>query len=110
MAKLFVAGLAFAMTEDELRTLFAEYGTVASAQIITDRSTGQSKGFGFVEFGSDDESNAAMAALNGKEMNGRPLTVNVAKPREDRPARTFDNRGGSDNRGSMGNNFRRGRR
>jgi RNA recognition motif-containing protein len=107
--KLFVAGLSFAMSEDELRSLFAEFGTVTSAQIITDRATGQSKGFGFVELSTDDESKNAMASLNGKEMNGRPLTVNVAKPREDRPVRSFDNRG-NDNRGSMGNNFRRSRR
>jgi RNA recognition motif-containing protein len=107
--KLFVAGISFSMTEDELRNLFAEYGTVTSAQIITDRATGQSKGFGFVELSTDDESKNAMAALNGKDMNGRPLTVNVAKPREDRPARSFDNRGG-DSRGSMGNNFRRSHR
>jgi RNA recognition motif-containing protein len=100
--KLFVGGLAYTMTDDDLRNLFAEHGTVASAQIIVDRATNQSKGFGFVEMSTDDESNAAIAALNGKDMNGRPLTVNVARPKEDRP-RT----GGGDDRGSMGNNFRR---
>jgi len=100
--KLFVAGLPFTMVDDDLRDLFTEYGTVTSAQVITDRATNQSKGFGFVEFSTDSESQAAMAALNGKDMGGRPLTVNVAKPREDRPARSFDNRGGS-----TGNNFRR---
>ncbi|HSX00147.1 MAG TPA: RNA-binding protein [Patescibacteria group bacterium] len=104
-SKLFVAGLAYAMTDDELNTLFADFGTVVSAQIITDRETGRSKGFGFVEMSTDDESKAAIDALNGKDMNGRPLTVNVARPREDRPARSFDDR-----RGSMGNNFRRSNR
>jgi RNA recognition motif-containing protein len=104
--KLFVGGLAYTMSDDDLRNLFAEHGTVASAQIIVDRATNQSKGFGFVEMSTDDESNAAVAALNGKDMNGRPLTVNVARPKEDRP-RTG---GGDDHRSggnSVGNNFRR---
>ena len=104
-AKLFVAGLAYSMTDDELRTLFADFGTVTSAQIITDRETNRSKGFGFVEMSTDDESKAAIDALNGKEMNGRPLTVNEARPREDRPARSFQ-----DNRNTMGNSYRRSRR
>jgi len=108
--KLFVAGLAYAMTDNELRDLFSEYGTVDSAQIIVDRETNRSKGFGFVEMSTEDESNAAIAALNGKEMNGRPLTVNVARPREERPARSFGDRGGNDRRGSLGNNYRQGRR
>jgi len=108
--KLFVAGLPFSMVDNDLRELFAEFGTVDSAQIITDRDTGRSKGFGFVELSTDEESQAAMSALNGKDMNGRPLTVNVARPREDRPARSFDNNRGGDNRGSLGNNFRRSRR
>ncbi len=79
--KLFVAGLAYSMTDSELEALFAEYGTVVSAQIITDRETNRSKGFGFVEFGNDDEAKSAIAGLNGKDMNGRPLTVNEARPR-----------------------------
>jgi RNA recognition motif-containing protein len=112
--KLFVAGLAYSMTDDDLRNLFADYGTVDSAQVITDRATNQSKGFGFVEMSTDDESNAAIAALNGKEMNGRPLTVNVARPKEDRPRTGGGNGGGGydreDRRGSMGNNFRRSNR
>jgi len=93
------------MTDDELRDLFAAHGTVDSAQIITDRETRRSKGFGFVEMSTEEEGNAAIAALNGKDMNGRPLTVNVARPREDRPARSFG--GNDDRRGNMGNNFRR---
>lgn len=81
--KLYVGGLAYSVTEDELRTLFAEYGTVTSAAVIKDRDSGQSKGFGFVEM-SDDEAKAAMTALNGKDFNGRSLTVNEARPQEDR--------------------------
>lgn len=111
--KLFVAGLAYSMTDDELRTLFADFGTVNSAQIIVDRETNRSKGFGFVEMSTDEESKAAISALNGKDMNGRPLTVNEARPREDRPQRSFgggDRRDNRDNRGSIGNNFRRSNR
>ena len=106
--KLFVAGLSYSMTDDDLRNLFADYGTVSSAQIITDRETGRSKGFGFVEMSTGDESKSAIQGLNGKDMNGRPLTVNEARPREDRPQRSFG--GGNDRndrRGNIGNNFRR---
>ena len=106
--KLFVAGLSYSMTDDDLRNLFADYGTVNSAQIITDRETNRSKGFGFVEMSTEDESKSAIQELNGKDMNGRPLTVNEARPREDRPQRSFGgNNGRRDNRGSIGNNFRR---
>ena len=112
--KLFVAGLPYALTDDALRALFAEYGTVESAQIITDRDTNRSKGFGFVEFSDDTAAQAAIAGLNGKDMDGRPLTVNIAKPREDRPKRPFNGGGNgswsNDRQGSIGNNFRRGRR
>lgn len=104
--KLFVAGFSFTMTDNDLRDLFAEYGTVTSAQVITDRDTQKSKGFGFVELSTESESKAAIENLNGKEMNGRPLTVNVARPREERPARSFQDRSGH----SMGNNFRRSHR
>jgi cold-inducible RNA-binding protein len=106
--KLFVAGLAYSMTDDELRNLFADYGTVDSAQIITDRETNRSKGFGFVEMSNDEESKNAIQGLNGKDMNGRPLTVNEARPREDRPQRSFGggNRG-DDRRGNTGGNARR---
>jgi RNA recognition motif-containing protein len=65
--------------------LFAQHGTVSSAEVISDRETGRSKGFGFVQMGTDDEAQSAIAALNGQEHDGRPLTVNEAKPREDRP-------------------------
>ncbi len=111
--KLFVAGLSYAMTDDALRALFAEYGDVSSAQIITDRDTNRSKGFGFVEFTDDAAAQAAIAGLNGKDMDGRPLTVNIAKPREERPKRSFGGgNGGWDNnrQGNIGNNFRRSHR
>ena len=74
--------------------MFAPHGTVESAQIITDRDSGRSKGFGFVEMSSDAEAQAAIAALNGQENNGRPLTVNEAKPREERPRGSFGGGGG----------------
>jgi RNA recognition motif-containing protein len=90
MYKLFVGGLPFSTTEDELRDLFAAHGTVASAIVVKDRDTGRSKGFGFVEFESDDEGKAAEKALNGSDMGGRSITVNEARPREERPRRDFN--------------------
>ena len=91
MYKLFVGGLPFSTTDDELRDLFAAHGTVASATVIKDRDTGRSKGFGFVEFESDDEGKAAEKALNGSDLGGRSITVNEARPREERPRRDFGN-------------------
>ena len=86
MAKnLYVGNLSFRVKDDELNALFAQYGTVISAHVITDRETQRSKGFGFVEMADDAEAQAAISALNGKENNGRALTVNEAKPREPRP-------------------------
>src|ERR671936_2274215 len=82
--KLYVGNLTYGVTDSTLEQLFAAHGTVQSAQVIMDRDTGRSKGFGFVEMGNDQEAQAAIAALNGKEMDGRALTVNEAKPREDR--------------------------
>ena len=82
--KLYVGNLTYDVTDSALAQLFAEHGTVQSAQVIMDRDTGRSKGFGFVEMGSDQEAKAAIAAMNGKEVDGRALTVNEAKPREDR--------------------------
>jgi RNA recognition motif-containing protein len=80
--KLYVGNLTFGVTDAELEQLFAAHGTVQSAQVIMDRDTGRSKGFGFVEMGSDQEAQAATQALNGKEVNGRALTVNEARPKE----------------------------
>lgn len=82
--KLYVGGLSYNVKDSDLEALFAEHGTVASAKVITDRDSGQSKGFGFVELNNDDEAKAAMAALNGKEIDGRSLTVNEARPQVDR--------------------------
>lgn len=84
MYKLFVGGLPFSTTDDELQQLFAGHGTVASAVVIKDRETGRSKGFGFVEFENDDEGKAAEKALNGSEVGGRSITVNQARPRPER--------------------------
>src|SRR4051794_5801625 len=80
--KLYVGNLSYNTSDSDLQTMFGEFGTVRSAQVITDRDTGRSKGFGFVEMGSDQEAQAAAAALNGKDMNGRALTVNEARPKE----------------------------
>ena len=73
------------MTENQLREMFAPFGAVQTAQVITDRDTGRSKGFAFVEMGSDQEAKAAINSMNGKMVDGRSLTVNEAKPRESRP-------------------------
>src|SRR2546421_7145658 len=83
--KLYVGNLSYDVDSSALEELFAPHGTVQSAQIITDRDTGRSKGFGFVEMGSEAEAQAAIAALNGQDSGGRALTVNEAKPREERP-------------------------
>ena len=82
--KLYVGGLPYATTENELEDLFAEHGTVESARVITDRMTGRSKGFGFVEMGSQEEAEAAIEKLNDSELGGRTLVVNEARPRENR--------------------------
>ena len=96
--KLYVGNLTYDTTDSTLEQLFAPFGTVQSAQVIMDRDTGRSKGFGFVEMGSDQEAQAAIAALSGKEVDGRQLTVNEAKPREDRGG----GRGGSGGYGGGG--------
>ncbi len=89
--KLYVGNLTYGVTDSALEQMFAAHGTVQSAQVIMDRDTGRSKGFGFVEMSSDQEAQAAIAALNGKAVDGRNLTVNEARPREDRGG----SRGGS---------------
>lgn len=86
MAKrIYVGGLPYSATNSDLENLFASSGTVTSASVVTDKYTGQAKGFGFVEMSSDSEADAAINALNGTMMGGRTLTVNEARPREDRP-------------------------
>ena len=86
---IYVGNLSWDSTEDSLRTAFTKYGDVSSANIIVDKYTGRSRGFGFVEMPDSDSANSAINALNGKELDGRTLTVNEAKPRN-------DNRGGQD--------------
>jgi RNA recognition motif-containing protein len=81
--KLYVGNLGYGIGDGDLEQLFAAYGTVRSAQVIVDRDTGRSKGFGFVEMSSDEEAQSAIGALNGKEVEGRALTVNEARPREE---------------------------
>jgi RNA recognition motif-containing protein len=82
--KLYVGNLAYSVTDGDLQQMCAAYGSVQSSQVIMDRDTGRSKGFGFVEMGTDQEAQEAIQALNGQELNGRALTVNEARPREDR--------------------------
>ncbi len=85
--KLFVGNIEFSVTEDQLAEFFSTAGTVVSAKIITNASTGRSKGFGFVEMGSADEAANAINTLDGQELNGRPLAVKKARPMKDRPFR-----------------------
>ncbi len=94
--KLFVGGLPYGINDSKLEEMFAEIGTVASATVITDRDSGQSKGFGFVEMENDKEADEAIKKLNETEMEGRRITVNVARPKEERPRRPgFNDRRGS---------------
>ncbi len=85
---IYVGNLPFSATADELRAAFEKYGTVNSAEVITDKETGRSRGFGFVEMAEDSQAQAAIAALSGSDMGGRALTVNEARPREERPRRS----------------------
>lgn len=82
--KLYIGGLAYSVDDKELEELFAQHGNVTSATVIKDRDSGQSKGFGFVEMADDAEAQAAIKELNGKEVSGRSVTVNQARPQEDR--------------------------
>ena len=88
--RLFVGSLAWATTDDSLKDFFSGAGTVVSANVIQDRETGRSKGFGFVEMSSDEEAKAAVEQLNGKELDGRAIVVNEARPREERPSYSGD--------------------
>ena len=91
---IYVGNLAYSVTSDELRNAFEEYGTVTSADVIQDKYTGRSKGFGFVEMQNDQEANSAIEALNEYELSGRPLRVNETRPKEERPRRERFDRGG----------------
>lgn len=100
MAKnIYVGNLSYGISEDKLKQVFSEFGNVTSAKIVTDRETGRSKGFGFVEMSSDDDAASAIEALDGKEIDGRSAKVSSARPKEERP------RGG--NRGGFGGGGRR---
>jgi RNA recognition motif-containing protein len=91
--KLYVGNLSYNIRDDDLQQAFAQYGTVSSAKVMMDRDTGRSKGFGFVEMGSDPEAQAAINGMNGQALDGRAIVVNEARPREERPG-GFGNRGG----------------
>ncbi len=95
---IFVGNLAFSVTEDALRELFSQYGSVDSARVITDPVSGRSKGFGFVEMSTDEMAGKAISGLSGQEYMGRPLTVNEARPQQPRPPRS----GGGGGRGGFG--------
>jgi RNA recognition motif-containing protein len=97
--KLYVGNLGYDVTDADLSQLLSQHGTVESASVIMDKMSGRSKGFGFVEMSSDQEAQAAIAALNGKDHGGRPLTVNEAKPREERSG------GGGGRGGSRGGRY-----
>lgn len=111
--KLYVGNLSYNTTGDMLKDTFAQAGTVESATVISDKFSGRSKGFGFVEMSSEEEAAKAIDMFNGKEMDGRTLTVNEAKPMEDRPKRDFNrggggrdfNRGGGGDRGGRGSSW-----
>ena len=92
--KLYVGSLSYDTTEDGLKDFFAQAGTVSSASVIIDKFSGRSKGFGFVEMSNEDEAKKAIEELNGKELDGRSIVVDEAKPMEKKPFRDNDNRGG----------------
>ena len=109
-SKLYVGNLSYTATSSDLEQMCAAHGTVQSAEVIQDRDTGRSKGFGFVQMGSDQEAQAAISALNGQEQDGRALTVNEAKPRESRSGGsprggTTSYAGGNGRGGSGGKGF-----
>lgn len=91
---IFIGGLSYGINDADLMDLFEEYGEVTSAKVIMDRETNKSKGFGFVEMSDDAAASKAISELNGGEFDGRTISVSEARPREERPARSFNNRGG----------------
>lgn len=103
--KLYVGGIAYATTQDALKDAFSAAGNVVSATIIIDKMTGRSKGFGFVEFASDEDAQKGIEMFNGKELDGRTLTVNEARPMEDRPPRRSGGFGGGGHGGGGRGNY-----
>jgi len=101
MVNIFVGNLSYSSTEDSVRSLFEQFGTVERVSIVTDRETGQAKGFGFVEMSGADEAQRAIDNLNGRELNGRALTINEARPKAER---SFGGGGGGGNRRGNNNN------
>jgi len=99
--KLYVGNLAYSVRDESLQQAFSQFGSVASAKVMMDRETGRSKGFGFVEMGSDAEAQAAINGMNGQTLEGRAIVVNEARPREDRPG-GFGGGGGGGSRGGYG--------
>ena len=106
-AKLYVGNLPYTTADADLESLFSQAGSVKSAQVIRDRESGRSKGFGFVEMSSSDEANAAINMFHGKDFNGRPLTVNLARPREERSGGGGGFRGGDRRPGGGGRDRKR---
>src|SRR5947209_3603234 len=104
MKNIFVGNLSFGATEDAVRSLFEAYGTVERVSIVTDRDTGRAKGFGFVEMSADAEADRAIAELNGRDLDGRPLNVNEARPKGDRGSGGGGFRGRGGNGASRQNN------
>ncbi len=92
---IFIAGLSFKVNDADLSNLFEEYGNITSAKVVTDRMTGRSKGYGFVEMEDNDAATKAISELNGAEFDGRTISVSEARPREERPRREFNNGGGN---------------
>ena len=108
--KLYVGNLAYSVRDQDLQDAFSEYGAVSSAKVMMDRETGRSKGFGFVEMGSDAEAQAAINGLNGQPVAGRAVVVNEARPREERPAGFRSPYGGGNGGGNGGGGYGGGRR
>ena len=114
--RIYVGGLPYSASDEEVASLFSAYGTVADVMIVTDRETGRSRGFGFVEMGSDEETDGAIAGMQTASMGGRNLTINEAKPREERPrgggggggGGGWGGGGGGGNRGGGGGGGNRG--
>src|SRR5688572_21289637 len=106
--KLYVGNLSYNIRDDDLQQAFAQYGSVSSAKVMMDRDTGRSKGFGFVEMGSDPEAQAAINGMNGQALDGRAIVVNEARPREERPGGFGGSRGGFGGGGGTGGGGRSG--